>query len=50
MDMDFCQISEGAGHPLVKMFLPDIRDSLGDLLHPCPYSVSLFVDIFFFYF
>jgi hypothetical protein len=37
--LDFCQIAEGAGHPFVKMFLPDIREILGDTLHPCPYSV-----------
>jgi hypothetical protein len=41
MELDFCRLSEGARHPLLKTFLPNLHESMASVLHPCPYSVSL---------
>jgi hypothetical protein len=38
--MDVCQFSELSQHPFVKTFIPGLKESLGSLVHPCPYTVS----------
>jgi hypothetical protein len=42
--LDLCQVTAGGSHPLIKTFLPPgFAEKLGPLIHPCPYSVSVFV-------
>jgi hypothetical protein len=36
--VDYCGFAKGADNPVVNMFVPGVRQVLGDALRPCPYQ------------
>jgi hypothetical protein len=36
--VDYCDFAKGADNPVVNMFVPGIRQALGDSLRLCPYQ------------
>jgi hypothetical protein len=42
--LDYCDFAKGADNPVVNMFVPGIRQAMGDSLRPCPYQGTFLVN------